>query len=262
MEDIGNYSPVQLQIFAWLVINADENGQLIISERRLAEQIGASYKAVRIANLKMSQIEPGAQLWAQVRAQVGAHITTILTICNLDNYKAFQKNKGAVRGANKGAIKGAYEREETTLIPDTPTTSLTQSLVEEKENNKKESEIEFEFEEAKPRKKLSDYRKTIPPPKDILYEFFENNGRSRNDADYFYNYYEGLNWFRGKTKVKDWQATARTWWGLEKSKPVKHYGRPTLNEQLGQVASELASRSADDFERERTGQGRPMPLEI
>ena len=31
------------------------------------------------------------------------------------------------------------------------------------------------------------------------------------DAEYFYNYYESNGWMRGKTKIKDWKATVRTW---------------------------------------------------
>lgn len=31
------------------------------------------------------------------------------------------------------------------------------------------------------------------------------------DAEYFFNYYESNGWMRGKTKIKDWKATVRTW---------------------------------------------------
>lgn len=38
--------------------------------------------------------------------------------------------------------------------------------------------------------------------------------RERNnhvDAQYFFDYYEGNGWKRGKTPLKDWKATVRTW---------------------------------------------------
>jgi hypothetical protein len=31
------------------------------------------------------------------------------------------------------------------------------------------------------------------------------------DARYFFDYYESCNWMRGKTRMKDWKATIRTW---------------------------------------------------
>ena len=36
------------------------------------------------------------------------------------------------------------------------------------------------------------------------------------DPQYFFDYYEGCNWMRGKTKIKDWQACIRTWEQNEK----------------------------------------------
>lgn len=31
------------------------------------------------------------------------------------------------------------------------------------------------------------------------------------DAVSFINHYESVNWYRGKTKIKDWKACVRTW---------------------------------------------------
>lgn len=31
------------------------------------------------------------------------------------------------------------------------------------------------------------------------------------DAQYFFDYYESCNWMRGKSRMKDWKATIRTW---------------------------------------------------
>jgi hypothetical protein len=52
--------------------------------------------------------------------------------------------------------------------------------------------------------------KKIPPTLEEVKAYcLERN--SPVDPEYFYDYYESLNWMRGKTKVKDWQATLRTW---------------------------------------------------
>jgi hypothetical protein len=34
---------------------------------------------------------------------------------------------------------------------------------------------------------------------------------AENSAKKFYNHYEGLNWYRGKTKIKKWKNCAKTW---------------------------------------------------
>ena len=52
--------------------------------------------------------------------------------------------------------------------------------------------------------------KKIPPTIEEVREYAQSRGNIV-DPDYFFDYYEGLNWMRGKTKVKDWQATYRTW---------------------------------------------------
>ena len=36
------------------------------------------------------------------------------------------------------------------------------------------------------------------------------------DPDYFYDYYESVNWYRGKTKMKNWKMTASNWNSKEK----------------------------------------------
>jgi hypothetical protein len=45
-------------------------------------------------------------------------------------------------------------------------------------------------------------------------EEIENYCKERKnniDAQTFYDFYEAANWYRGKTKIKDWKACVRTW---------------------------------------------------
>lgn len=53
-------------------------------------------------------------------------------------------------------------------------------------------------------------RKVIPPTLDMVYQYCEER-HNNIDPYYFYDYYESRNWMLGKTKMKDWQATIRTW---------------------------------------------------
>ena len=49
-----------------------------------------------------------------------------------------------------------------------------------------------------------------PPTVEEIAEYCRerNNGI---DAQAFFDFYAGTNWFRGKTKIKDWKACVRTW---------------------------------------------------
>lgn len=61
-------------------------------------------------------------------------------------------------------------------------------------------------------------RNIIPPTVDMVREYCEsrNNGV---DAQRFCDYYESKGWLIGKTKMKDWEASVRTW--EKTSKPQK-----------------------------------------
>lgn len=53
-------------------------------------------------------------------------------------------------------------------------------------------------------------RNVIPPTLEMVRQYCEER-HSNVDPDYFYDYYESRNWMLGKTKMKDWQASFRTW---------------------------------------------------
>ena len=57
---------------------------------------------------------------------------------------------------------------------------------------------------------LTNKNKTIPPKIEWVEEYCKER-KSSVDPHKFFDHYESINWFRGKTKIKDWQATLRTW---------------------------------------------------
>ena len=61
-------------------------------------------------------------------------------------------------------------------------------------------------------------RKKIPPTIEMVRAYcLERN--SSVDPDYFFNYFEGQGWIKANgQKVKDWQATIRTWENSDKEK--------------------------------------------
>lgn len=46
------------------------------------------------------------------------------------------------------------------------------------------------------------------------------------DPEAFVNFYEGTNWFRGKTKIKDWKACVRTWEKRDRETPPREKPQP------------------------------------
>jgi predicted transcriptional regulator len=62
--------------------------------------------------------------------------------------------------------------------------------------------------------------KKVPPTLEEVKAYCQERN-SPIDPEYFYDYYESLNWMRGKTKVKDWQATLRTWERRERDRQKK-----------------------------------------
>ena len=42
-------------------------------------------------------------------------------------------------------------------------------------------------------------------------DFFKNENWPELEAKKFFNYYQGLNWSVGQTKIYDWHAIAKNW---------------------------------------------------
>ncbi len=59
----------------------------------------------------------------------------------------------------------------------------------------------------------------IPPTLAEVQEFCQERGNGIN-AQKFIDFYESANWFRGKTKIKDWKACVRTWEKNQNQKQV------------------------------------------
>lgn len=58
----------------------------------------------------------------------------------------------------------------------------------------------------------ADDKNTIPPVWDRVFEFFISKSSSRIEAEKFFNHYSSNGWkVGGKTKMKDWHASARNW---------------------------------------------------
>lgn len=60
-------------------------------------------------------------------------------------------------------------------------------------------------------KSLSSKNKRFSKPTIEQIEAYIKERKLHFDAEQFFDYYEGSDWMRGKTKIKDWKAACRTW---------------------------------------------------
>lgn len=88
-------------------------------------------------------------------------------------------------------------------------------------------------------------RNQIPPTLEMVQEYcFER--KNNVDPQQFYDFYESKNWYVGKNKMKDWQASVRTW---ERSdKKVK-----TVNKTISDMRDIVDGMTSDEYiDLERT----------
>lgn len=62
---------------------------------------------------------------------------------------------------------------------------------------------------------INTYERFKKPTREEVREYFKEKSFII-DADYFFDYYESVNWYRGKSKMKNWKMTANNWNAKEK----------------------------------------------
>lgn len=105
-------------IFLTLLERADDNGQIKISIRTLAEEIGVSYQNLRTALLKLSA---NAVINASLTQQLTRRVTCI-TICNFEIYNPLQNTSQRRSQRKPNATSNALVNETKPIkfIPPTP----------------------------------------------------------------------------------------------------------------------------------------------
>ena len=116
---------------------------------------------------------------------------TVFTIKNYDKYQLEGKQTGKPR-ASEGQAKGKLGA------------TNNNNNNEKNENNKN----------------------IVPPKLDWVIDYMKEKGANQSEAEKFFDYWESTGWSRKSGKVKDWQATVRTW--LKNSKPIEEH-----NESVG-----------------------------
>jgi len=174
-------------------------GQCVRSLTQISEACNLSRKAVRYALAVLSKDE-----FIRTDEPFGAQQGHRVTICKYDTYQGHKCDKGTA-GAQEGNHEGNH-----------------QGNTNKKNKNEKEEEeeeqavagapapvaVEEPPEPDKPAKTAP--KRFVPPTIEELAEYCQEKGFTF-DPEAMLDHYEANGWMRGKTKVKDWKATARTW---------------------------------------------------
>lgn len=129
--------------------------------------------------------------------------------------------------------------------PDEPNIYNIQTL-KNKENISIDTNLQFfekdEFLDTSEKKEKSSAKKENMPSLELIREYFKLQEYSEFEAERFYNYYTSNGWLiGGKTKMIDWQASARNW--MLNTQKFNRYGEPEdrakhLNTTTGKDYSE------------------------
>ena len=128
------------------------------------------------------------------------------------------------------------------------------------ENNTNCKEIEISDNKQQKRKK-----EIIPPNFEEAKKYYEEKGYTFGFEDWYYNY-ESKDWMMGKTKIKSWKATMKTWDinnkkknNNYKSNPIKHDWGANIQykspEELRKEEQERQKFWDDYYEKERKEKG-------
>lgn len=77
------------------------------------------------------------------------------------------------------------------------------------------------------KKKTKTVGKDKPRNLDEVVSYFKELGvaNATKNAENFYSHYESVNWYRGKTKIRNWKACVKNW-KLPKEEEEKDYYKP------------------------------------
>lgn len=142
--------------------------------------------------------------------QKTVQVTSVISICNYSLYQDGGTSGGTAHGTVDGTAHGTQVNKDNKIIidicdetsdmfdTDKPPTVPSQPPVKRKGSN-------------------------VPPAMEELTSYFITQGSDAGNAERFFDYYDASNWHRGKTKIKNWQGSARTW--------IKNnYNNSTLNQ--------------------------------
>ena len=191
-EDISRLSPFARLLFIGMISNADDEGRGRANTNYL-KSIIFPYDDIRVAEVDkaLSEISHNTSVVVYEVAHSRYYAFT--------NWKKWQR----VDKPQDSIIPPFEEHSEndSRVIPESVENDSSLKEKKRKEENRKEENIKDAHTPS---------RKKIPPTLEDVQAYCveRNNGV---DAQRFIDFYESKGWIVGKTKMKDWQASVRTW---------------------------------------------------
>lgn len=157
-------------------------GECVFGRKKWAEELGLSERQVRTAieHLKSTN-------------EITTKSTNRFTVVHVEKWAFWQIGEG--KPTNKSTNSKSNKR---------PTTDQQPTTSKESKNVRKEEVLNI--------------RNLIPPTLEMVTEYIEANNYNV-DAEAFMDYYNSKGWLVGRSKMKDWQASVRTWSRNQYSKP-------------------------------------------
>ena len=149
-------------------------GECVFGRKKWAKELGLSEQQVRTA---LSHLKSTNEITTKT--------TNKFTIIHLENWEFWQISEG------KSTTKTANK-----LTNKQPTTNQQVTTSKESKNVRKEEVINI--------------RNLIPPTLEMVTEYVQENNYNV-DPEAFMDYYNSKGWMVGRNKMKDWQASVRTW---------------------------------------------------
>lgn len=192
-------------VFLHLLLNANwedgnfkgyviPRGSLVVGREKLAKDLGLSERQVRTA---LNHLKSTNEITIKTTNRF-----SIVTIVNWEKYQDKEEETTNKTTNNKSDKRPTNDQQTTTI---------------EQYNN-----ITIEQDKEKNIKKESPKRKIIPPKLEWVKEYCQER-KNNVDAEKFFDFYESKGWKVGKERMKDWEASVRTWEKDEKTETKSGY---------------------------------------
>lgn len=266
-----DFSPEDKYFYLYLLTNAHTNacGCYEISMKQFTRELGYNEDTVRLLIKRMEESHKVIRYsqetkevlllnWSKYNWSASPNFIIGIEECipyiKNEEFKEYVIGKLEVHKIHaeekkKNTVAGKKNRQSTTVDDSMPTSVSVSASVYDlvAEVEEKEMEVKGEEEKQKPPKEEA-LRNKIPPSVEEVSEYCRQRGNGI-DPEYFCDYYTRNGWMVSKyNKMKDWQATVRTW-----EKKEKEQGNGVRENQRGRYGSGYRQNTehSTDFSRIR-----------
>lgn len=219
-DELAELEPLARLLFIGLWTLADFKGDLEWREKRIKKQVLA-YDDCDIKKLAINLDKSGFVRFYSDQDKI------YLNIVNFGKHQNPHKNereKGSEIPEYSESMRQVIDLKELTinhdksgLIPNNSDSNRADSLNLIPDSLNPITDSPTPVIEEKPVVK----QKRFTPPKLSDVKEYCLERKNQVNPENFINHYEATNWYRGKTKMKDWKAAVRTWENNSYSKPAK-----------------------------------------